>query len=99
LCRNHIPLGRFFHVYKTFIYPFNPILVDIEQFELDICSYLNAYAAGELQDPHGTSSRWASEESVSLISLILAVLSSGAHFSDMESPERTKICHDLGVLL
>jgi hypothetical protein len=69
----------------------------MDQFELDIYSYLNALAAGELQGSNPTSDRWLSGKSLGFISLILAVLAAGAHFSDIENPERASLCQDLGV--
>ncbi|OGE52760.1 hypothetical protein PENARI_c009G05443 [Penicillium arizonense] len=85
---------KFFHVYKTSNYLFTPVLVDMDQFELDIYSYLNALAAGELQGSSQTSDRWLSGKSLGFISLILAVLAAGAHFSDIENPERASLCQD-----
>jgi hypothetical protein len=69
----------------------------MDQFELDIYSYLNALAAGELQGSNQTSDRWLSGKSLGFISLILAVLAAGAHFSDIENPERASLCQDFGV--
>ncbi|RAK74966.1 Zn(II)2Cys6 transcription factor [Aspergillus fijiensis CBS 313.89] len=85
---------KFFHFYRLSAYPFNPILVDIERFELDLCSYLNALASGELQDPSRISDRWASEKSVAHISLLLATLAAGAHYSDLEHIQRSELCLD-----
>lgn len=90
---------RFFHFYRLSAYPFNPILVDIERFELDLCSYLNALASGELQDPSRISDRWASEKSVAHISLLLATLAAGAHYSDLEHIQRSELCLDFGMHL
>ncbi|PYH95464.1 phenylacrylic acid decarboxylase [Aspergillus ellipticus CBS 707.79] len=87
-------LLKFFHFYRLSAYPFNPTLVDIERFELDVCSYLSALAAGELQDPARISERWATDRSVGLISLLLATLASGAHYSDLEHLQRSELCQD-----
>ena len=89
--------GRFFQFYRQSSYPFNPILVDIEQFELDLCKYLNAYAAGEFQDTSPASEGWATDRSVGHLSLLLATLSAGAHYSDLEHPQRSQTCQDLGM--
>ncbi|OOF92882.1 hypothetical protein ASPCADRAFT_152582 [Aspergillus carbonarius ITEM 5010] len=87
-------LLKFFHFYRISAYPFNPIIIDIERFELDVCSYLNALAAGELQDPTQVSERWATDRSVGLISLLLATLASGAHYSDLDYIQRSELCQD-----
>lgn len=86
--------NRFFQFYRQSAYPFNPILVDIERFELDICTYLNAYAAGELQDSSHASEKWTSDRSIGRISLLLATLSAGAHYSDLDHAQRSEICQD-----
>ncbi|KAJ5691679.1 hypothetical protein N7488_012414 [Penicillium malachiteum] len=86
---------RFFHHYRVTAYPFNPIITDLGQFEADLCTYLNAHAAGELQDPERISPRWSSDKSIGFISLLLAALAGGAHYSDVEYPKRLELTEDL----
>ncbi|GIJ91441.1 hypothetical protein Asppvi_010406 [Aspergillus pseudoviridinutans] len=81
---------KFFHFYRTSAHPFNPILVDIDGFELFLCHFLTSYASGELRDHDKVSERWSSDRSVGQISLLLAALASGAHYSDLENPERSE---------
>ncbi|KAL2832524.1 hypothetical protein BDW59DRAFT_157347 [Aspergillus cavernicola] len=85
---------KFFHFYRICAYPFNPILVDVDKFESDICVYLSAYASGELRDRSKISDQWAAGKSVGHISLLLATLAGGAHFSDLENPQRSELCQD-----
>ncbi|KAL4949837.1 fungal-specific transcription factor domain-containing protein [Aspergillus filifer] len=85
---------KYFHYYRTSAYPFNPILVDVDKFESDICVYLAAYASGELRDRSKISEQWASGRSIGQISLLLAILAAGAHFSDLENPQRSELCQD-----
>ncbi|KAI2878153.1 transcriptional regulator family: Fungal Specific TF [Aspergillus niger] len=87
-------LLKFFHFYRISAYPFNPIILDIERFEQDVCSYLNDLAAGELQNTSKICERWATDRSVGLISLLLAALASGAHYSDLDYMQRTELCQD-----
>ncbi|TPR00951.1 putative integral membrane protein [Aspergillus niger] len=91
-------LLKFFHFYRISAYPFNPIILDIERFEQDVCSYLNDLAAGELQNTSKICERWATDRSVGLISLLLAALASGAHYSDLDYMQRTELCQDFGTL-
>ncbi|KAE8153699.1 hypothetical protein BDV25DRAFT_148974 [Aspergillus avenaceus] len=86
---------KFFHHYRTSAYPFNPILVDVDGFESAICTFLGSHAAGEFSDLHRISERWSSDQSIGQVSLILATLASGAHFSDLENPKRSEACRDL----
>lgn len=88
-------VDSYFPIYQASVYPFNPIIVDMQQFEIDICSYLDAYGTGELKYPTVVSPRWATEKSIGVISLILAMLSSAAHFSDDNGQERFNICYEL----
>ncbi|OJJ06738.1 hypothetical protein ASPVEDRAFT_140590 [Aspergillus versicolor CBS 583.65] len=85
---------KFFHFYRICAYPFNPILVDVDKFESDICIYLSTYASGELSDRNKISEKWTSGRSVGHISLLLATLAAGAHFSDLENPQRSELCQD-----
>ncbi|KAI9376169.1 phenylacrylic acid decarboxylase [Aspergillus egyptiacus] len=85
---------KFFHFYRLCAYPFNPILVDVDKFESDICIYLAAYASGELRNRERISGNWLSTKSVGTVSLLLATLAAGAHFSDLENPQRSELCQD-----
>ncbi|KAL4976014.1 hypothetical protein BDW66DRAFT_159949 [Aspergillus desertorum] len=85
---------KFFHFYRICAYPFNPIVVDIDKFESDICTYLGAYASGDLNDRNKLSEQWSSAKAVGHISLLLATLAAGAHFSDLENPQRSEQCQD-----
>ncbi|KAJ0414157.1 phenylacrylic acid decarboxylase [Aspergillus carlsbadensis] len=83
---------KFFHFYRICAYPFNPILVDVDRFESDICLYLSAYASGELRNRDKISGNWLSK--LGHVSLLLATLAAGAHFSDLENPQRSELCQD-----
>lgn len=67
----------------------------MDRFELDLSSYLNAHAAGEFRN-FNMSQRWSIGRSIGHVSLLLATLASGAHYSDMEHPQRSEICQELG---
>ncbi|KAJ5768773.1 hypothetical protein N7520_003332 [Penicillium odoratum] len=85
---------KFFHYYQVTAYPYNPILADMDRFEADLCTYLNAHALGEFKDPGKISDRWATEKSIGHISLLLATLASGAHYSDLEYSQRSELAMD-----
>ncbi|KAJ5689836.1 transcriptional regulator family: Fungal Specific TF [Penicillium macrosclerotiorum] len=82
---------KYFHYYRVTAYPFNPILADMDRFESDLCTYLNAHAMGELRDTDKITDRWATDKSIGHISLLLATLAAGAHYSDVTYPQRLKI--------
>ncbi|KAJ5563800.1 hypothetical protein N7513_000042 [Penicillium frequentans] len=85
---------KFFHYYRVTAYPYNPILADMDRFEADLCTYLNAHALGEFKDPGKITDRWATDKSIGHISLLLATLAAGAHYSDVEHPRRLELATD-----
>ncbi|CAG7928035.1 unnamed protein product [Penicillium olsonii] len=85
---------KFFHYYRVTAYPFNPILADMDRFESDMCTYLNAHSAGELRHEDRIVDRWASDKSIGHISLLLATLAAGAHYSDIDYPQRLELATD-----
>lgn len=95
--RNMADKARFFHYYRVTAYPFNPILSDIDRFESDLCTYLNAHAAGEFRDSEKITDRWTKEKSIGHVSLILATLAAGAHYSDIGRTQRLELSIDFGM--
>ena len=89
---------KFFHYYRVTAYSFNPILADMDRFESDLCTYLNAHATGELRNQDNITEKWATDKSVGHISLLLATLAAGAHYSDLEYPQRLELATDFGKL-
>ncbi|CAI7572960.1 unnamed protein product [Penicillium manginii] len=87
---------KFFHYYRVTAYPFNPILADMDRFESDLCTYLNAHANGDLRDAEKITQRWATDKSIGHIALLLATLAAGAHYSDIEYPQRLELSTDFG---
>ncbi|KAJ5810868.1 hypothetical protein N7447_010384 [Penicillium robsamsonii] len=85
---------KFFHYYRITAHPFNPIIADMDRFELDLCTYLNAYSAGELREHDKISDRWVTDKSIGHISLLLAALAAGAHYSDIGYPQRLELATD-----
>jgi hypothetical protein len=71
----------------------------VDKFESDICLYLGAYASGKLQNRDRISGDWLSTKSVGQVSLLLATLAAGAHFSDLENPQRSELCQDFGMCI
>jgi hypothetical protein len=63
-----------------------------------LCTYLNAHATGELRDPEKITDRWATDKSIGHVSLLLATLAAGAHYSDIDCPERHELSTDFGKL-
>lgn len=68
------------------------------RFEADLCTYLNAHASGELRDPTNITHRWATDKSIGHISLLLATLAAGAHYSDVDYPQRLELATDFGTI-
>jgi hypothetical protein len=68
----------------------------MDRFESDLCTYLSAHSAGELRDQNNITDRWATDKSIGHISLLLATLAAGAHYSDIEYPHRLELATDFG---
>ncbi|KAK9342733.1 fungal-specific transcription factor domain-containing protein [Lipomyces starkeyi] len=85
---------KFFHFYRAFAFPFNPILVDIDRFESDLCTHLDEYATGMLKHRQKMTEPLAIERWAGQISLVLATLASGAQYSDLNLVDRASISQD-----
>ncbi|KAJ5909219.1 transcriptional regulator family: Fungal Specific TF [Penicillium taxi] len=85
---------KFFHYYRVTVFPFNPILADMDRFESELCTYLNAHATGELHDTENITDRWMTNKAMGHISLVLATLAAGAHYSDIDYPQRLELSSD-----
>lgn len=88
---------RYFHLYRAFVFPFNPILADINDFELELRLYLKSLDTGELSDPLKESHRWTDDKYLGQIGLILATMASGVQFSDLSHVSRAHISRDLSM--
>ncbi|KAL6799650.1 hypothetical protein J3E68DRAFT_396404 [Trichoderma sp. SZMC 28012] len=86
---------KYFHLYRAFVFPFNPILADINDFELELRLYLKSLDTGELSDPLKESHRWTDDKHLGQIGLILATMASGVQFSDLSHVSRAHISRDL----
>lgn len=67
------------------------------RFESDLCTYLNAHSEGEFKSSDKIAERWATDKSIGHISLLLATLAAGAHYSDVEYPQRLEVATDFGI--
>jgi hypothetical protein len=67
------------------------------RFESDMCTYLNAHSEGEFKSSDKVAERWATDRSIGHISLLLATLAAGAHYSDIEYPQRLELATDFGM--
>ncbi|RAO68169.1 uncharacterized protein BHQ10_004181 [Talaromyces amestolkiae] len=86
---------KYFHFYRTFANPFSPTVVDIEEVETSIYTYLDTQVAKKTQSTGSDGiNDTNSDLSIGQICVILATLASGAHFSDDELAERTKKSQD-----
>ncbi|PGH18233.1 hypothetical protein AJ79_00572 [Helicocarpus griseus UAMH5409] len=73
---------RYWQVYRDSVYPFYPVLVDIEKFEVDLCNFLD--------DTISRENAFTSNPNIDIswLSLLFAVLASGAQFSNDSSKDR-----------
>ncbi|KAH8883311.1 hypothetical protein GQ53DRAFT_732486 [Thozetella sp. PMI_491] len=87
-------ISEYFPPYRSFVHPFNPIIVDIDKFESNFCRYLDALAAGELKDQDRISEKWSNEKPLAHVALLLATLAAGSQFSILDPVKRSDLCAD-----
>lgn len=75
-----------------------PFLVDVDQVELRISKYLENQATKELHGGSHLVDEWASDEGITFIALILAILSCGSHFSNLSFTQRYDASREFGKL-
>ncbi|KAF2090165.1 hypothetical protein K490DRAFT_23, partial [Saccharata proteae CBS 121410] len=80
-----------FQNYKTRAQAMNPLLVDAEQFELDVCMLLKDRASWPETEPADGISPSIKRPSLAWISLLYAVLASGTQYSDKPHDQRKQI--------
>lgn len=78
---------RFSSTYKSFSYPFNPVIFDLDHLESGICNYLEDLAADRLRSRLLSTERRQAEYGLSWIALLLSTLAHGAQLSE-EAPEQ-----------
>jgi hypothetical protein len=76
---------RIFHDYRQNVHPFWQILLDIDEFESKLCTYLETRVMGSNNDseednPGGIPIQW--------FAILFAVLASGIQFSDLAREQR-----------
>lgn len=85
---------RTFYAYRNVAYPFNPIIVDIDEFESDLCAYLDERHPSEDTGVNGL--RPQKELSMGWMGLLLAVMASGTQFSTKSRSQRETISQAYG---
>ena len=59
--------------------------------------YLNAHSEGEFKAPDKIAEHWTMDKSIGHTSHLLATLAAGAHYSDIEYPQRLELATDFGM--
>lgn len=74
---------RLWRLYNEFVHPFNPVVHSPDDFETELCGYLNTRS--QYQDHPHLEQHSTSLPTWSWLSLVLAVLAAGAQYSDNNS--------------
>ncbi|KAG9569000.1 cytochrome P450, partial [Aureobasidium melanogenum] len=74
---------RLWRLYNEFVHPFNPVVHSPDDFETELCEYLNTRS--QYQDHPHLEQHSTSLPTWSWLSLVLAVLAAGAQYSDNNS--------------
>ncbi|KKY20787.1 putative 2og-fe oxygenase superfamily protein [Phaeomoniella chlamydospora] len=78
---------KYFGFFKALALPFNPALIDPEEFEGSVLKYVEDIA-------QSNPSRFESDKAIAWTALILAVLANGVQLSDLSLAERSRLSRD-----
>jgi hypothetical protein len=81
-------------VYRALCAPLNPIILDLDDFEANICNQVVGLANGQLLHSIVTSSGRSQEAALTHLGLLLATIASGIQYSDVTFEERNQLLQE-----
>ena len=84
---------RTFQIYKQIVQPFWGLLIDVEDFESKLCTYLEDRVSGakhRVENSKGVSSAW--------LGMLFAVLAVATNYSELSYQKRTATSQAYGTL-
>ena len=85
---------RYFGVYRSSCAPLNPIILDLDDFEANLCNQVVGLANGQLLHRIVSSSGQSQELALTQLALLLATLASGVQYSDIQHAERSQLLQE-----
>ena len=83
-------MSRTFQIYKQIVQPFWGLLIDVEDFEAKLCTYLEDRASSSKNPPHkGVSSAW--------LGMLFAVLAVASNYTDNTYNKRVEMSQAFGM--
>jgi hypothetical protein len=86
--------SSYFGVYRALCAPLNPIILDLDDFEANICNQVVGLANGQLLHSIVTSSGRSQEAALTHLGLLLATIASGIQYSDVTFEERNQLLQE-----
>jgi hypothetical protein len=74
--------------------PLNPIILDLDDFEANVCNQVVGIANGQLLHSIVTSSGRSREAALTQLGLLLATIASGIQYSDVAFEERNQLLQE-----
>jgi hypothetical protein len=85
---------RHFEVYRTFCAPINPIILELDDFEANVCNHVVGLANGQLLHSIISSGGRSQEVILTQLAQLLATIASGIQYSDVPHAERSRLLQE-----
>jgi Fungal Zn(2)-Cys(6) binuclear cluster domain/Fungal specific transcription factor domain len=85
---------RYFEVYRTFCAPINPIILELDDFEANVCNHVVGLANGQLLHNIISSDGRNQEVILTQLAQLLATIASGIQYSDVPHAERSRLLQE-----
>jgi hypothetical protein len=89
-----LTIKSYFGVYRALCAPLNPIILDLDDFEANVCNQVVGLANGQLLHSIVSSGGRSQESALTQLGLLLATLASGIQYSDVPRAERSQLLQE-----
>lgn len=89
-----LTISRYFGVYRTLCAPLCPIILDLDDFEANVCNQVIGLANGQLLHSIISSGGRSQELALTQLGLLLATIASGIQYSDVPRAERSQLLQE-----
>ncbi len=86
--------ASYFGIYRALCAPLNPIILDLDDFEANVCNQVVGLANGQLLHNIVTSVGRSQEAALTQLGLLLATIASGIQYSDVACDERSQLLQE-----
>ena len=86
--------ASYFGIYRALCAPLNPVILDLDDFEANVCNQVVGLANGQLLHNIVTSVGRSQEAALTQLGLLLATIASGIQYSDVAFDERSQLLQE-----